>query len=388
MILPRTAIIHVDEISLKGENRPFFERILLENIQRVLPPNVYLDIEKRHGTTVVWLVDDFDEEAVKTSLTKVFGIANFSFAYAVPSSFQELEKAIITLLKEKTFSTFRVSARRADKNFPFTSQEINERLGKIIIEEFGAKVSLDQQDLNCHIEIARGKIFVYFEKHQGYGGLPVGVSGPLLSLISSGIDSPVSSWKMMRRGAHITFIHFHSYPSTSQAALDDVKEIVKILSTWQEKTKLFMVPLLSIQQKIITVLPDPAYRVILYRRFMMRIAQKIALQEKICALVTGDSLGQVASQTIENITAVSQSVTIPILRPLIGENKKDITVLARQISTYDVSSQSHEDCCSLFVPQHPSTKTNIEEIIRDEEKLDCDGLIATAITNTKIELFS
>ncbi len=387
MKFPRAVIIHVDEISLKGENRPFFERALLQNIQNALPSGAYLNSEKRHGTTVLWLSDNAQEDVIKNQLLKVFGIANFAFAYSVPHDIGELEKSVTSFLKEKTFTTFRMSARRADKNFPLTSQEINVRLGDMVVKEFSAKVNLENPELNCHIEITKGAIFVYFEKHEGHGGLPVGVSGPLLSLISSGLDSPVASWKMMRRGAHISFVHFHSYPSTSKASQDNVREIVKILSQWQGATKLFMVPLLPIQQSIVAKLPDPARRVILYRRFMMRIAQQLAKKERIMALVTGDSLGQVASQTIENISVVSEAVSMPILRPLIGDNKKDVIICAREIGTYDASSQSYEDCCSLFVPQYPSIKTSIQEIERDEQKLDIDLLVNRAVEDTVIETF-
>ena len=388
MNFPRAVILHADEISLKGENRPFFERILLENIRSVFPAGACLHAEKRHGTTVLWLSDNADEEAIRTALMKVFGIANFAFAFSVPHDMQELEKSVITLLKGKTFTTFRISARRADKNFPLTSQEINERLGETVVKEFGAKVNLEEPDLNCHVEVASGAIFIYFEKHQGYGGLPLGVSGPLLSLISSGLDSPVASWKMMRRGSRVSFVHFHSYPSTSKASQDNVREIVKILAGWQGGAKLFMVPFLPIQQSIVAKLPDPTRRVIVYRRFMMRIAERLAVQEKTPALVTGDSLGQVASQTIENIVAVSQAVSLPILRPLIGENKRDIVARAREIGTFEASSQPHEDCCSLFVPEHPSTRTSVEEVKRDEEKLDVEALAERAVADTKTELFS
>ena len=380
-------LIHYHEISLKGRNRPFFERALLKNIKLSVPESSVSRADILFGRIVVELKDEADEKLIRENAWRVFGVANFSFAFALPSDFEKLAEQTLEILKNKDFKTFRVTAKRADKSYPLTSQEINEKLGALIVQELGKKVDLERPDLNCFVEVVGDTAFLYFEKEKGPGGLPVGTAGNVLSLLSSGFDSPVASWQLMRRGCQVDFVHFHSYPSTSKESQENVREIIKVLNRYQFSSKLYLVPFLDIQKEISVKSENARFRVVLYRRFMMRIAQKIAEKEESGALVTGDSLGQVASQTLENIGVISQATTMPIFRPLIGTNKEDIIDTTRQIGTYEISSRPYDDCCSLFLPEHPETRAKLEVILEIEKKLDADKLINEAIEKVEVLMF-
>ena len=401
-------LIHYHEISLKGRNRPFFERALLKNIKMSVPESAITRADILFGRIVVGLKGEADEKLIKESVRRVFGVANFSFAFALPSDFEKLAEQTLEILKNKDFTpleksrhkrlksrllarrslagfkTFRVTAKRADKNYPLTSQEVNEKLGALIVRKLGKKVDLENPDLNCFVEIVSDSAFLYFEKEKGPGGLPVGTAGKVLSLLSSGFDSPVASWQLMRRGCRVDFIHFHSYPQTSKESQENVWEIVKVLNQYQFSSKLFLIPFLDIQKEISVKSEDARSRVVLYRRFMMRIAEQIARKENYGALVTGDSLGQVASQTLENIGVISQATIMPIFRPLIGTNKEDIIDTARQIGTYEISARPYDDCCSLFLPEHPETRAKLEVILEIEKKLDEDKLISEAVGGIEV----
>src|SRR3989344_3235205 len=371
-------LIHYHEISLKGRNRPFFERALLKNIKMSVPESAITRADILFGRIVVGLKGEADEKLIKESVRRVFGVANFSFAFALPSDFEKLAEQTLEILKNKDFTpleksrhkrlksrllarrslagfkTFRVTAKRADKNYLLTSQEVNEKLGALIVRKLGKKVDLENPDLNCFVEIVSDSAFLYFEKEKGPGGLPVGTAGKVLSLLSSGFDSPVASWQLMRRGCRVDFIHFHSYPQTSKESQENVWEIVKVLNQYQFSSKLFLIPFLDIQKEISG------------------------------ALVTGDSLGQVASQTLENIVVISQATIMPIFRPLIGTNKEDIIDTARQIGTYEISARPYDDCCSLFLPEHPETRAKLEVILEIEKKLDEDKLISEAVGGIEV----
>lgn len=386
-------LIHYHEIALKGRNRPFFERALLENIKKSLASCALKKAQIVFGRIVLQFESEVDELEIKKCLSRVFGIANFSFGWELSSDFSKFSEEIVEILKEEHFNTFRVTAKRAGKDFPMSSQEINEQLGMLIVQKLGKKVDLENYDLNCFIEIVNGRIFFYTQKETGLGGLPVGVSGSVLTLLSSGFDSPVAAWQMMRRGCRVDFAHFHSYPMTSKESQENVREIVKVLNQYQFSSKLYLVPFLDIQKEITEKSDDASQRVVLYRRFMMRIAQKIAEREKYGALVTGDSLGQVASQTLENISVISQAVhpsreasedkaTLPIFRPLIGTNKEDIIDTSKQIGTYEISSRPYDDCCSLFLPEHPETRAKLDVILEIERKLEVEKLTHEAIDKT------
>lgn len=394
IFMKHIAIIHYAEIGLKGENRREFEKKLVENIRRALKKLEYEKNERISGRIVITLgnsVSNLETEfpSVSAALKRVFGIAHFSFGWEINANLEEIKKTLAEMLKKeiirrraekKETKTFRITARRADKNFPETSDDINRKVGEYIFEKsgLGLKVNLKNPDINCFIEIAGGKALIYFEKIPGFGGLPVGVSGKVLSLISSGFDSPVAAWHLLKRGAKVDFIHFHSYPRTSKASINNVKELVKVLNNYQFGSALYLAPLLDIQREIFAKC-EAKYRILLYRRFMFRIAEALAQKINAGALVTGESLGQVASQTLENILVTNAAVSLPIFRPFIGTDKIEIINEAKKIGTYEMSSQPYEDCCSLFTPLHPATKARLEQVEFEESKLDAEKLIKEAM---------
>lgn len=382
-------LIHYHELALKGENRPFFEKALINNITAALSSH-RPQVEAYFGRITAAFEDGVDEDAVRAAMMRVCGVANFAFAQVFSGDFETITAHALEFLKQKEFQTFRVTARRADKGFPLNSQQINEQLGARIVQQLGKRVDLHTPDITCFVEIVGKNIFLYFAKEQGIGGLPTGTSGRVMSLISSGFDSPVAAWKMMRRGCEVVFVHFHSYPYTTDASRENVKEIVKVLARFQNGARLFLVPFLPIQKAITAAGADERLRVVLYRRHMARIAERIAQKEKCGALVTGESLGQVASQTLENLAVISSVVSMPFLRPLIGENKDDIISLARSIGTAEISAMPYEDCCSLFLPEHPRTKAQLEDVMRAEEsyavtQLESEAVAAVEVVEISIE---
>lgn len=398
-------LIHYGEIGLKGENRPFFERKLVQNIKSVLadltPLSKIRTLTRLYGRLFLEITGNStalprvkesaglqnDKNAIKGRLRKVFGIANFSGAFLVDRNLDILKHTIWEEIKKRRpFSTFRIRTSRADKNFPLTSRDIEFEVGGFIKAKSKARVDLEEADLTCFIEILSKEALFYFDKIPGPGGLPVSTAGKVVTLLSGGIDSPVAAWQIAKRGARSIFVHFHSYPQTDKASQENVKELVKELTKWQLSSKLYLVPLLDIQKEIVAQCPTKL-RVILYRRMMLRLAEKIARKEKAKALVTGESLGQVASQTLENINAISRIVDLPIFRPLIGMDKEEIINLAKQIGTYEISVRPYEDCCSLFVPEHPETKAKLAEVERAEEELEVEKLIEDALKQTTPESF-
>ena len=263
--------------------------------------------------------------------------------------------------------------------------EINQRVGAYVKERSGAKVDLENAELTCWIEIVEKYALLYVERLAGPGGLPVGTSGKVVVLLSGGIDSPVAAWKMIKRGCTPVFVHFHSFPYTNKESQEKTKQIARLLSEYALRAKLYLVPFADVQRHIMVDTPLDT-RVILYRRYMLRLAQEIAHREKARLLVTGDSVGQVASQTIENIDVISRAVSMPILRPLIGDDKLEIVHVARKIGTYDISIQPDQDCCSLFVPKHPETKANSVEIEKSETRLDVAAAMNAAMESAEVLL--
>ena len=378
-------LIHYGEIGLKKGNRSFFERKLVENIQVALEDCGDFFVTRETGRIIVSAKSNNainNIEKIAGKLKKVFGIAHFSFAYEYPIINSSEAGSVVNGLCEKIYSIyedqkvetqnkrFRIKTQRSDKKFPLTSQKLNEQVGDFMIKKTGMKVDLENPDLTIFAEITRKSAYVYFEKIKGPGGLPVGTNGEVLTLISSGIDSPVAAWYLMKRGARANFIHFHSYPQTNKASIDNVKEIIGHLNEWQKKNcKLFLIPLLDIQKDIIKKAPED-YRVMMYRYFMLILAEKLARDNNYKALVTGESLGQVASQTIDNIFALDGFVSMPIFRPLIGMDKEEIINKAKNIGTYDISIRPYGDCCSFFVPKHPVTKASGDTISNIVKKID------------------
>lgn len=383
-------ICHYDEIALKGKNREYFEKKLVENINRrfvkEFGENKFWKVQKIAGRILIEIKKESKIEEDKLLILKeVFGIVNFSFAQESLQDIQELKKTCWNLLADKSFDNFRVTASRADKNFPLTSEEINKEIGAFIVKKTNAKVKLKDSRAECFVELANRRAFVYVDKIQGAGGLPVGSGGKCLALLSGGIDSPVAAYFALKRGAKVDFVHFHSLPYTSTASNEKVLELAQELSKFQGKAKLFMIPFAKIQQQVVMQAPEKL-RVVFYRRLMMKIAQEIARQNKCLALITGEVLSQVASQTLENIYVTNDAVRMPIFRPLIGFDKIEIMRKAQEIGTYETSILPHEDCCTRFVPKHPETKAKLEEVKLAEEKLNLGELIEEAIEGTEVEV--
>ena len=388
----RCAIVHYHELALKGRNREFFERQLIGNIRTALKGLGVTRIESLRGRLRVILPESLPDQTVKERLSAVFGIANFSLATGVPLNLRtpdlgELAQGIGAAAVQRTFDTFRVSAKRADKRLALTSMDVERAVGKYLCDLTGKTVKLTAPDLTIYIELLTKDAYYYLEKVQGPGGMPVGVSGTVACLISGGIDSPVAAYRMMKRGCNAIFVHFSGRPLVSRASEDKVRELVQILTAHQYRSKLLIVPFGEIQREIVAQAPAP-YRVVLYRRLMVRIAGELASADRCWALVTGDSLGQVASQTPENLSVIEEASDLPLLRPLIGMDKLEITDQAQQIGTFPTSIEPDQDCCSLFVPPHPSTKTRIDDIRRIERSLDVGTLVKQGLDKAESSEFT
>ena len=388
----RCAIVHYHELALKGRNRDFFERQLIGNIRTSLQGLGATRIESLRGRLRVVLPESLTDQTATERLATVFGIANFSLAQGVPldlrtPNLEELSRGIGAAVAERTFGTFRVSAKRADKRLPLTSMDVERAVGKYVRELTGKQVNLTAPDLTIYIELLAKDAYYYLEKIPGPGGMPVGVSGTVACLISGGIDSPVAAYRMMKRGCNVVFIHFSGRPLVSRASEEKVRELVQVLTAHQYRSPLLIVPFGEIQREIVAQAPAP-YRVVLYRRLMVRIAGELASAHRCWALVTGDSLGQVASQTPENLSVIEEAAELPLLRPLIGMDKLEITDQAQRIGTFMTSIEPDQDCCSLFVPPHPSTKTRIEDIRRIERTLDVGALVKQGLDKVESSDFT
>ena len=388
----RCAIVHYHEIALKGRNREYFEERLVCNIQWMLKDLGVRCVENLRSRIRVVLPDGIPDQTIIDRLTRVFGIANFSLAHGLPLDLAHpdlgaLTQVVIESLRSESFSTFRISAKRADKRLILTSMEVARDVGTAVCEATGKKVSLKDPDLTVYLELLSKQAYYSIKKIQGPGGIPVGVSGKVACLISGGIDSPVAAYRMMKRGCRALFVHFSGRPFVSRASEEKVRELVQLLTAYQYTSKLYVIPFGEIQRDIVASAPAP-YRVVLYRRVMIRIAQELANQEHCWGLVTGDSLGQVASQTPENLTAIQAAAELPLLRPLIGMDKLEITDQAEQIGSFAISIEPDQDCCSLFTPPHPSTKTRLEDILRIEQIFDIDALVKQGLDKAELSQFT
>ncbi len=376
-------ICHYGEIALKGKNRPFFENKLVKNIKKTLNKEK-IDFVKRIFGRIIIKLNKRVEKEESEKFKNIFGVANFSPAVKVKQNIEAIQKEALNLLEKEDFKTFRITTKRAQKDFPLNSQEINEKVGAAVCKKLNKEVDLDNPDITCFIEIVQDLAFVYIKKIEGAKGLPVGVSGKAISLLSGGIDSPVASYLMLKRGIDPVYVHFHSYPYTDKASINKVEELVKTLQKHQLQAKLYLVPFAEFQKRILDKVHEK-YRIVLYRRFMYRVASKIAKKENAKCLIAGDSVGQVASQTLENINAISEVTDLPILRPLIGKDKVEIVNKAKEIGTYEISIQPHEDACSRFLPDHPETKTKIKNINKEEKNIDIEKEIEEIMGNIEIK---
>ncbi len=397
-------VCHYGEIALKGDNRKFFEEKLVENIKKSLQINgIVFDYVKRisgrillklQGTKIQGTVPVPEGLSpvffpVALALQKVFGLSYFAFAEQAKQNIESIKEKAIEILKDKDFKTFKVETKRGNKNFPLTSQQINEQVGEHIISNFkfqiaNLKVDLHNPDVTLYVEITEKYAFLYTEKIAGPGGLPAGISGKAISLISGGIDSPVASYYLMKRGVENIFAHFYSSQQGYEQSLEKVKALLRVLKNYQFEIKVYFVPFSDIQKEIL-LKTQADLRVVLYRRFMFLVSQEIAEKENAKALITGESVGQVASQTLDNMLTIEEAVSLPVLRPLAGMDKIEIIDMAKKIGTFDISILPHLDCCSMFIPEHPQTKANLKEVKKQEKKLKLKKLIALAIKNSTVE---
>lgn len=372
--------IHYGEVGLKGKNRVFFEKRLANNIKLSLQGTGYAEVERLHDRILVHLGQHANITEIKERLRQVMGIAHFELSCRTENNITAIKDAALRHIRDVSCESLKVETRRADKTFPLTSPEVSAEVGGYLIKETGARADMHNPDLTCWIKITHNAAYISAEKIQGIGGLPVGVSGRVLVMLSGGIDSPVAAWQMIKRGAKAVFIHFYSYPYTDKASLEKVIEIAQILAVSNYRSALYLVPFADLQQTIVTATPAP-FRVLLYRRMMTRIAERVAGMVDAEALVTGESLAQVASQTLTNLRTIEAIAEIPILRPLIGEDKAEIIAKAQRIGTFDVSTRPHQDCCSLFVPKHPATGASLTELEDAESGLDIETLVEDALNN-------
>ena len=381
-----SVIVHYQEIALKGKNRPWFVARLVRNLRQAVSDLDVDAVRALMGRIEIVLGPDADWPVVKERLSRVFGVANFARAGRAPLDVDAIAREILADLDPGDPPSFRVSARRADKRFPLTSPQIEREVGGRIKEARGWHVDLGSPALTIHVEALAGEAFYFFGKERGSGGLPVGASGRVVCLLSGGIDSPVAAWRMMRRGCRVFFVHFHSYPILSRASQEKARELVRLLTRFQFRSRLFLVPFGEIQQQVVLTVPPPL-RVVIYRRFMMRIAQTIARQQRAKALVTGEVVGQVASQTLENLHAINEVVSMPVLRPLIGTDKEEITAESQRLGTYPISIIPDQDCCTLFTPRHPATKARPSDVAASEAALAVDDIVRDAVESAVVEEF-
>jgi thiamine biosynthesis protein ThiI len=388
----RCVIIHYHELALKGRNREHFEQRLVRNIRWALKGLGVKRVENLRSRIRVILPNGVSDDILKDRLVRVFGIANFLMARMVPLDLAhpdlgELNNAIGQDLQQRSFTTFRVTAKRADKRLPLTSMDVERAVGKHLCTITGKKVSLTNPDLTVYVELLSKDVYYSVDKVVGPGGMPVGVSGQVACLISGGIDSPVAAYRMMKRGCRALFVHFSGRPLVSRASEEKVHDLVQALTAHQYQSRLYVVPFGEIQREIVAQAPAP-FRVVLYRRLMLRIAEELARREQCWGLVTGDSLGQVASQTPENLSVVEEAAELPILRPLIGMDKAEITDQAQRIGTFSISIEPDQDCCSLFTPPHPSTKTRIDDIRKIERMFDIGTLVKQGLDRAELSDFT
>ena len=380
---PHVLVRFYHEIALKGANRPWFLRQLGTNLKRALSGTGATGIKREAMMATFRLKEPCQWVEVKERLRHVIGVEQFGRAYRVEPTIEAIKKAVPLMLEGQNPTSFRVTARRTDKRFPMTSPQINEHIGAQVVDLTGWRVDLKNPDFDLRIQTTSNDALLSSEEIRGPGGMPVGVGGHVAMLLSGGIDSPVAAYQMMRRGCNVTFIHFHSFPLVEGTSKEKASDLVELLTRYQQSSRLLMVPFSAAQQQIIIKVP-PKYRVTIYRRFMLRIAQILALECNAGALVTGDSLGQVSSQTLENMTTVGTVADkLPLFRPLLTMDKEEIIDKARPLGTYPISIIPDQDCCSLFVPKHPATKSRLEDVEQMEALLPVEEMVNEALAGVE-----
>ena len=381
-----SVLVRYHEIALKKGNRAYFTELLKRNLLAAVKDLGAKEIRSLPARLLLTFKNEVPAATLIERMSTVFGVANFSIVERTARDIDALRGRILESLNGGRFQSFRIETQRGDKTFPLTSPEINRQLGAAVQEKSGARVDLENAEFTVTVEILPRDAFFGFNKIAGAGGLPVGSSGRVAALISGGFDSPVAAYRMMQRGCRIIFVHFHSVPYQDKTSQEKVRQLIQLLTRHQFTSRLYMVPFGEIQRQIVAAVARPL-RVVLYRRMMLRIAEAIARQEKAKALITGESLGQVASQTLDNMAVIQQAARLPILRPLVGMDKQEIIDQARRIGTFEVSSIPDQDCCQLFVPKHPATKARFIDVEEDETKLDVKDLLRYGMENTIEEDF-
>lgn len=377
-------LISFGEIALKGANRPFFERILIQRIKQALKPyDKMVKVEKTHGR--VYCFTEAPRNLVLDSLKKVFGIVYISPAKSCENDMDKIQETALEVMKSQNYAgkTFKVETRRPNKSFPFKSPEVSREVGAHILRNLeNLKVDVHEPQIRLDVEI-REKAFIYCERVPGPGGLPLGCNGKAVLLLSGGIDSPVAAYMLMKRGVEIEPVYFHSFPFTSDRAKQKVINLCKVLAGYSGQMRLHVVNFTEVLKQLSQNTPNE-FLTILMRRMMVRIAQQVAEKIGAKALVTGESLGQVASQTLEALSATNEVATVPIFRPLIGFDKVEIMDLAKKINTYDISIEPYADCCTVFVPEHPKTRPNLSSVHEAESGLNVEELTQKGLADIEI----
>jgi len=382
-------LVHYDEVGVKGKNRPVFEQLLQNAIHFALHGLPCRDVKRLSGRIIVQFgkplsAEEADE--VGRRLGRVMGIANYSSAVRVPTDLQAIGRRMVSDLEGREFTTFKVAVRRSDKSLPYTSEEAARQLGAAVVAVYPRKVDLDRPGLTCFVELLSRETLLCYEKLPGPGGLPLDPRDKVMSMVSGGIDSPVAAFRMMKRGCLPSFIHFHSAPYTGELSIHKVKELVRSLCAYRCRPALYLIPFATIQRRVVAS-SHPMFRVLIYRRLMFRIAEALAEREGALALVTGESVGQVASQTLMNLKAIARAVKIPVLRPLVGLDKQEIINQARRIGTYELSIESDADCCSYLMPSNPATHAGIDELDQQERNMPVQSWVREAVEGVEKVVF-
>ena len=381
MVIYDTVLIRYGELSTKGKNRNQFIRKLLENIKRALKDLEKLEFKSTYDRIYIKINGENIEE-LENRLKKIFGISSFSFTIKVKSDLEEIKSTCLELLENEKGETFKVITRRHDKNFMYRSDEINRHVAGKILSSTNLKVDVHNPDIKLQIEVQEENTFITSKKIEGAGGYPTGINGKVMLLLSGGIDSPVAAYYIMKRGIEVEAVHFSSPPYTSQSAQDKVLELAKIVSIYQGSMKVHIVNFTELQMEIYAKCHE-SYAITIMRRMMVRLAERLAIKNKCLAIATGESLGQVASQTLESMSVINEVCKMPIIRPIVTFDKLDIIDKAKEINTFETSILPFEDCCTIFKPKNPVTKPRLDKSINMENLFDYELLLEKALSNVE-----